>query len=754
MNNTITRRLTALSLAIVFAGCAWADYAKTWTCDFGDNYETQVAKYVTNASVANSIIGTSASVGSETTIFSQETGTAGAKNNESYLKIGKTGDYGTYASVVFPFQSMGAEAYSLTFDYMPSRSYTYDNSKDNNGMCLVDAKGNILFTTFHTSGDVTIYKGINTENVVGTIAASDTIQYRDSSESKGKWFRFSVTGDENGIFLTVTKLEDSSLVVENYQLSSSVVAPSAVVVKTGNHGGRFNMACLDDFNFQYNEAADMGVTTLASGTITESIKFGAEVETTEAITLTSVGSPVVPIYFFTANDSIVYGLSQTDARHWVIDNSYLTIYNGAYGIKNNLQVGNTTSIYLTIDDGELNLDGAILVYSGSVDVNGGTITQAGDMYIGGGNKLSTSTFNLNGGNVSASRVRMGQDGRYSYLYLNGGSLTTGDFYYDPGNNNTRGVVIGFNGGKLVASANSESFIPPTNETTGSKVTVTVNVDEGGGTIDTAGHSITIPATITGGTGMLKKAGIGSLTLSAVPQHRGGTRIEGGSLVVSASEAFDVTTVTIAVSDPAAAFEAGTALLTVKNPADPAAEPLIDSSYAENYIVECGTEGEGDSLVYTYKLNVPKEFAVKISDSDASSTNIKSGGLNRWLARQSIDLDDADVTQTALETPNTHDIRGLDAYLLGYENIADAAPALCASASGGEISFGFAGTTPRSIEGISVAYEIQSRDSITGEWESNSDGVSTGAGVSLAIDKAGLYNRLVATITATPSVPSE
>ena len=107
---------------------------------------------------------------------------------------------------------------------------------------------------------------------------------------------------------------------------------------------------------------------------------------------------------------------------------------------------------------------------------------------------------------------------------------------------------------------------------------------------------------------------------------------------------------------------------------------------------------------------------------------------------------AAATLTALSTDNGHGIRGIDAYLLGYDNIVDAVPLLAASVADGAFVFSFAGTVPRSIDGISVSYKVQ-KSSDNSNW-SVATTTSAGSGaLSLALDDAGLYNRLVAEIAA-------
>ncbi len=493
----IIRRNLGMSIiaAVVTALPAMADYAKTWTCDFGDDYETQVGTYLSLASNATA---------------TQTIGANTQKDGEKYLvlsdSVSESVSGGITSTFNFPYAVKLADGgYKMEFDYAPSRG-SNNNNNTIYQLIVYDASGTALFNLYaQYTNNINVYPGSSTSDALGSFAA---LQEYTADSTNANWIRLTITGsvEDNNVTLAITKLSDNSAVtLSSDVIAASYVALGKITVRTGNNAGRHQWAGLDDFNFQYNEAA--GVTTLASGTITESIKFGAAVETAEAVTMTSVGSSAAHIYFSTENDNAAYGLSQTAAQNWALKTAYLTIVNGTYDIKNNIQLGTgggsadmRSKGYLTIESGTLSLSGGIALYGGTVDVNGGTITQTGTMNVGASARSGDATFTINGGSVSSADVKMGQFGQSSTLTVSGGSLTTGGFsrYSD------YGAIVNLNGGALVASRENASFIPSG---------FTLGVGANGGTIDTAGYSIAITPTVAFSGDLTVKGG-GKLTLSA------------------------------------------------------------------------------------------------------------------------------------------------------------------------------------------------------------------------------------------------
>ena len=504
-----------------------ADSTFNWTCDFGDDYAAEVAQYASNASVANAIIGTSNTTGSDTAIFSQETGTAGAKDGKPYLKVSKSVNNGTVAMVALPVKTRESNDYTFSFDYMPVRTYTYSSSNDNNGMCVVDGRGNVLFTTFHTDGDLAIYRGMDSSDTIGTIPASDTARYSDDCASEGKWFRFTLTGDENGVTLAVKKLADDSVVLENAQLADAPAVPAAVMVKTGNHSNRMTIAGLDDFAFEGQLPS--GITEWTSGAVTESIVFGAALETGDAVAV-SGGNAIAPVVFAAQDDNPNYGLTVTGTSNMAIgdteakgSDAYFAVESGRYAVGGNLLVGKQkytdngdwSQDYITINGGTFSVAGNVVYPHGTMSVNGGTITVGGTLNLAS-QRRAAATVNVNGGTMSAATIRVAPyAGDGPTLNVNGGTLETGCFAREHADYTSK---LFFNGGTLKALPSTKTFAPEG---------IAFVVSAGGGTIDVNGQDIAIANAITG-EGALTVNGGGKLTLSAAYGGTGALTVESGT----------------------------------------------------------------------------------------------------------------------------------------------------------------------------------------------------------------------------------
>ena len=152
-----------------------------------------------------------------------------------------------------------------------------------------------------------------------------------------------------------------------------------------------------------------------------------------------------------------------------------------------------------------------------------------------------------------------------------------------------------------------------------------------------------------------------------------------------------------------------------------------------------------NTIQIYTRNPSNGFMILISSSE-SKEDVSDSALNSWLTGQGYALSTGAgciAAETALNSENTHGMTGFEAYLLGYDNIEDAAPVMGATVSGENISLSFAGTTPRTIDGVTVTYAVQSTNSIESDWTEKASGTSSP--VTLAFDNALLYNRLVATV---------
>jgi autotransporter-associated beta strand protein len=214
----------------------------------------------------------------------------------------------------------------------------------------------------------------------------------------------------------------------------------------------------------------------------------------------------------------------------------LTVNGGTVNF-NNSTVG-TGNGYLNVGSNSNTSTGSIVVNGGNMNV--GTWLKLGGNFNNGAGTNATSSLAISTGTVTVGGGSVAGNG---VLYMNGGA---GDNTANTGNAtltlNSGGVLnvkqiqvgnggtktISFDGGTLRAGASSTTFL---NAATG----LTVNVKDGGATIDTQASDITVAAAlVANGTGGLTKSGGGTLTLSGVNTYTGATLISGGTLKLDAT----------------------------------------------------------------------------------------------------------------------------------------------------------------------------------------------------------------------------
>ncbi len=196
--------------------------------------------------------------------------------------------------------------------------------------------------------------------------------------------------------------------------------------------------------------------------------------------------------------------------------------------------------------------------TGTFNLTGGTVTKGGngDIEIGGWNS-GTGSMNVSGGllDVQAGNVLVAVSGRGTGTMTIGGTGevrtanlfvaryddgTTGTLNLDAGGTLRTGQLAGrapdhtqnpqstvnFNGGTLVATRDSSSFI---NSLT------TANVAAGGAIIDTQAYSVTAPQALSG-SGSLTKLGTGALRLTGASTHSGDVTVSAGTLFTTTAAA--------------------------------------------------------------------------------------------------------------------------------------------------------------------------------------------------------------------------
>ncbi len=172
----------------------------------------------------------------------------------------------------------------------------------------------------------------------------------------------------------------------------------------------------------------------------------------------------------------------------------------------------------------------------------GALQVNGTIYLGGyAEGTGTGTYTQNGGTVTTTGgINFGGGGPNHGVYnLNGGTLTTPIL----SKNGSGTANFNFNGGTLVPTANSTTFLQGLTAAT---------VQAGGGTVNTNGFNVTIAQALLNGGGGITKTGNGILTLSSnASTFIGNVNITGGTVALTAGLLGPATT-TSALGNPTVA----------------------------------------------------------------------------------------------------------------------------------------------------------------------------------------------------------
>ena len=498
-----------------------ADSTFNWTCNFGDDYAAEVAKYVSLNAKATA---------------TKVTGSNSQKSDETYLVLSdaetSTVSGGITSTINLPYEVKLANGrYTMEFDYAPTYG-SNDQPATVYGLTAYDSNGDALFNLYgkQKDGGIDICKGADTTVLLASLDKSSLTKYTTSS-AEANWLHVTITGDKDGdkVTLAITKLSDRSKVFESpVTVSDSYVTLGKLTVKTAHYStDRSQWAGLDDFAFEGQLPS--GITEWTSGTVTESIVFGAAIETSDAVAV-SGGNAIAPVVFAAQDDNPNYGLTVTGTSGMAIgdteakgSDAYFAVESGCYSVGGNLLVGKQSYTtdgdwsqdYITINGGTFSVAGNVVYPHGTMNVNGGTFTVGRTLDLAS-QRRAAATVNVNGGTLSAATIHVAPyAGVGPTLNVNGGTLEAGCFTRQHKDHTSR---LFFNGGTLKALPSANAFAPEG---------IAFVVSAGGGTIDVNGQDIAIANAITG-EGALTVKGGGKLTLSAAYGGTGALTVESGT----------------------------------------------------------------------------------------------------------------------------------------------------------------------------------------------------------------------------------
>ena len=170
----------------------------------------------------------------------------------------------------------------------------------------------------------------------------------------------------------------------------------------------------------------------------------------------------------------------------------------------------------------ITLAGIGTAQSGTINQTGGYVTnEANQTWIG---ETGIGIYNMSGGVASLGIVHIGQTATPTgTLNLNGGTMGVTEITSLGGNS-----TMNFNGGTLFARASNTNFL---------RGLLFANVQAGGVILDSQNFDVTIAQNLVDvGGGSLTKLGSGALYLTGANTYAGGTRVNGGRLVVTTTAA--------------------------------------------------------------------------------------------------------------------------------------------------------------------------------------------------------------------------
>ena len=311
------------------------------------------------------------------------------------------------------------------------------------------------------------------------------------------------------------------------------------------------------------------------------------------------------------NGSMNYvGVTAGDNPTLNINGGTVNFNNATFGTGNGyLNVGANTATSkgtINLKGGNLNV-GTWMKLGGNYNATTGqsgtailTVTNGAVAIGSGSDAINNGVLFMDGGNGDATA----NTGTSTLTLNNAGTLTVAQI--QAGNNGTK--TINLNGGTIAARAGA------TNNFLSAATALTVNIQNGGATINSGTNSIAIAAAlVANGTGGLTKTGSGALTLTGASTYTGTTTISAGTLLVNNTSGSGTGTNAVNINSGGTLGGTGTIAGVVNNNANGTLSP--------------GTNGVGKLTVsgnLTLASGSTNTFAVNGSTSTNTSVVLGAG----------------------------------------------------------------------------------------------------------------------------------
>jgi RHS repeat-associated protein len=373
-----------------------------------------------------------------------------------------------------------------------------------------------------------------------------TAEWRSGSPT-GSLVAWSNSGDANGPYQAI------------FSAGSGTVTTATAITAAGLSFESSGYTVSGSYNIVLAGSGQIDVASGDSATVATALGGSVGFDKTSAGTLTlSGGNYFTGIANVSSGVVGVYGNQSNANGGWSIGVSNAASATAYFFSGSTIVVGSGKSIQLGNNSANPGASSAVLNVAGTVTDNGSLYDgRAGNLSLNSGgvwNQNGSFSINGQGGYGSSLTVNSGASFSYSsssaiainagngdnaaggsVLNISGGTLTTETgFQETAGTSGATANLILSNSGVIKLSSNVTSLVSGSG---------TVQLTNGGGTINTNGNNITLARAISGA-GALTKTGAGVLTMPSASTYSGGTNISTGAILAQNSAALGSGAVTI------------------------------------------------------------------------------------------------------------------------------------------------------------------------------------------------------------------